>query len=293
LKANNDVRIKVIKPVPFPVVEITLSLIYEPKNLSDDSRITLAPTMIVGKYAGIPILQSIIDFSNIEPYYYSQHAWVAMLSMEALAFVEESRQDDATISVELSGFYKETVPKTASQGDEYQAVDSFFLPIQRKFSQKEWASFLSEVGYGKKWIVELDSPKISGFEDVQSHLEKAWTDIYVAHAPDDAMVDLRTAWNSFEPIWKERGEKVKQEINEGSRSEQGYPNKGERVDAVKEELEKYIDCLSELQEKVKNITNIGPHKEVYAVSMEDALLGYRLTMSLMSYLSKFLEKAKK
>ena len=61
-------------------------------------------------------------------------------------------------------------------------------------------------------------------------------------------------------------------MDRGSTTEKEYPRKSERI--------------ATLRDAAISWANTGDHPENYAASMEDALLAYRLTSTLMSFLSR-------
>ena len=55
--------------------------------------------------------------------------------------------------------------------------------------------------------------------------------------------------------------------------------------AIREKIIQRIQNDIDLRKMVDKLTQIGPHRETYVSSFQDALLAYRLTTSMISYYS--------
>jgi len=187
------------------------------------------------------------------------------MSRETLAAIERLRVDDVPMTLQLRGHGSTTrqsqPPRTESIGGS----------VDLKRSQREWRDLLKAMGYGESWIIELARPCLEGFDEVQSHLEKA-SEAIQGHDYEGAVHNCRVAWDATSNLLDAIEAKIAAEIDRGSKGETGEPLKSERI--------------KNLRAAVKKLCQIGAHKEAYVVGYEDALLCFRQTLSLMAYLSK-------
>ncbi len=89
---------------------------------------------------------------------------------------------------------------------------------------------------------------------------------------------------------------LKKAINSGSKGESGEPNKDERVEKIMEINKKLLGDLIDLRRAIDKLTQIGPHREFYVSTKDDATLAFRLSVSLLAYYSRLLanlDKSKK
>lgn len=63
---------------------------------------------------------------------------------------------------------------------------------------------MKQTGYADKWIIEIDRPKIEGFEEAQKHIKAAEDSLFKRDNPPDALDSLTRAWNVFKDIIKNR-----------------------------------------------------------------------------------------
>jgi hypothetical protein len=211
------------------------------------------------------------------------------LDQNSLKIVEDQRNNDILFYVEIICKYLATHGGPASIEDDFGV---FKLSFKWKRSQAEWLRLLSSLGYSEKWVIELDRPKLEGFHEVLEHINKAGEDLFSKNRPDDALTDIRAAWNSLDPFLKQYEKDIKDKIDEGSIGEENKPSKSERVGEINNSLLSYLNSQNELLEKVKKFSQIGPHKEFYQSTYSDAILAYRLTVSLLSYYGEILSKLK-
>jgi hypothetical protein len=83
---------------------------------------------------------------------------------------------------------------------------------------------------------------------------------------------------------------IKNYINSKSKKEDKQPTKDERVESINKSIESYLNSIRLMKESIDKFVQIGPHKEIYNSTREDALLAFRLTVSLMSYYSGILKR---
>lgn len=292
LKVSDSFQIKAKNTVPFPTLEIIATIGYEPKRTPQsflDPRVKLNPTALTGYFVSEAIFQSYIDFTDIEPYYSKVHSWSAQLPLEAISHIEGKRVDDVELSFILTGHCLEYDGNGRSaQPQRTQETRSFSLGMRKKFSQKDWAQLLSDLGYNRRWIVEIDAPQLENFAGIDTLLGKAWQQIHVSFDAEGAMENLRTVWNKVDPLLAQYWSTISDQINTGSVGEPNFPQKDRRVQDISQGLKDYFSSLKDLSSKTRTWTNIGPHKESYVVTINDALLAYRITVSLLSYLSRLI-----
>jgi len=194
------------------------------------------------------------------------------LDQRSLKIVEDQRNHDVQFDIVIIGKY------LAKHGGAPALIENEFGVFQLSFNWKltetEWLSLLSTIGYSEKWIIELDRPKLEGFHELLEHVNKAGEALYNKRDPQNVLRELREAKESFRPFFEAHKDKIFSKIDEGSTGEQGQKNKSERV--------------YEIYEKVSYFLNIGPHNNKYKVTYDDALLGYREFISILSYLSKII-----
>ena len=197
--------------------------------------------------------------------------------IEAIAHIESKRSDDVQFHVILSvAFIEETQPAASKeQWHEEGFVDFTF---NMDLSEKKWLKLLAEMGYSDKWIVELDRPKLEGFNEVKVHLDKAQDALYNKKEPEDVLRDLRAARDSFKVFYESRKKEISELIDKGSQGEQSQKSKSKRIENIFEEISYFL--------------NIGPHNDKYKVTYTDAQLAFRQFVSVLSYLSEVLTQVK-
>jgi len=198
------------------------------------------------------------------------------LDQHSLKIVEDKRNKDVLFNVVIIGKY------LAIHGGAPSVIQDDFgvfqLSFNWKLSQDEWLKLLSSLGYSEKWIIELDRPKLEGFHEVLEYINKAEEALYNKSDPQSVLRELREAKESFRSFFEKYKDMIFSKIDEGSIGEQDQKNKSERV--------------YEIYDKVSNFLNIGPHSNKYKVTYDDALLGYREFISILSYLSKIISDIK-
>ena len=184
------------------------------------------------------------------------------LDRMTLQAIEKTRANDVNGSVTVSVILIHVGSGTIVRGQTS-------LPL--KFSQTEWTRLLSQLGWKTSWIIEMERPAIEGWGDVQDHLSKA-EERLVAHDADGVMMHCRAAWAAADPLLDVMWSTVTQVIDRGSKDEPSEPAKSQRILNLKKAALKF--------------THTGPHSEFYTSSMDDAILVYRLAVSILSYLSR-------
>lgn len=182
-----------------------------------------------------------------------------------LEAIEESRTHDLQISVGIELRYH-----VAGGGpmDMLQVANGY---MQLNISQKQWLDALAVMGYHGGWVIEVERPVVEGWPRAVEFLDRAW-DRIVARDAEGAVGQCRAVWESLIPLIDAASGGISTEIDRGSTAEADEPKKSERIATLRKATLKW--------------THTGAHPENYAASMDDALLAYRMTASLVSYLSQ-------
>lgn len=191
--------------------------------------------------------------------------WTIPLPRYLIEAIEAQRTDDVLINIAMEVHYH-TVG-----GNPLELFGAVWPSLQLKVSQKEWLDALASMGFRSGWILEVDRPEVEGWDQAKSFLGRAAERI-AARDPEGAVAQCRAAWRAVDPFIDAEKVTIAAEVDRGSTTEGGYPPKSERAD--------------DLRVAIRSWTNTGAHPENYAASMEDALLAYRLTASLIAFLSR-------
>ncbi len=246
--------------------------------------VEFSPLSLKLDYAGFPISMGLPNFHNFFQTNFPLTYSIGM-TREAVDFIESKRVNDVEISLQFTVRVSEFVPKR----NDFKNEEIADLRFSHKLSQSEWLRLLSEMGYTDKWIVEIDRPKLEGFHEVIEFLDKAKNGLFNNSSPDAVISDLRSAWDRLDPYLKKFEKSLKSSIDSGSKVEKGEPTKSERIEEIVESNLAILSDIVKLRKAIDKLTQIGPHKEVYASTREDAFLAYRLTLSLVSYYSGLLK----
>jgi hypothetical protein len=185
------------------------------------------------------------------------------MDREAVRRIEAVRTNDVSVSVRpvLRYFPQGGAPLAAyPQGQ-----------TQLEISQTKWLDALAKTGHLGGWAVEVPRPSVEGMDGVVKLLDSALTRIQTYDAPG-AVADCRKAWDAADSFLDARPGERDRVIDGLSKGEKDEPSKSARI----RETRKCIDKL----------TQIGPHSDLYEVTMDDALLAYRLTATTVAYLGK-------
>ena len=145
------------------------------------------------------------------------------------------------------------------------------------------------MGYGEKMVIAIDRPKLEGYHEVMEFIEKANTGISNNGNPYDIIKNLRAAWKSMDVYLKKYNDDLEAYINDQSKINTKDP-KPEKIEKIKNDTIRFLETLKLLEDDIYNLTHIGAHPETYTSNREDALLAFRLTVSLMSYYSGILKR---
>jgi len=295
-------EVKVESPLPVGLISANLNIIVEPgKYTKSDSQSIDVYYLIKPKSLAMILNQKELlysdnaYFSDISknqnrkfiwgfPYFSADLVFKFNVSTAILNYIESLRTNDVTLSFIL---YSEYLPVYFHSNALIKAIDDpfqlsdreFSAPLPYEFSEKKWIQFLEDLGYGAKWIVEIDRPDLEGLDRVKQFLNNAKEELYGKSNPAAAIDDLRKARDSFKEYFDQNRVKIYKLIDEGSVGEENYPPKSERIGAMYNAISKWLD--------------IGPHEDKYVVTYQDALLGYRQFITMLSYLSSILAEIKR
>lgn len=192
------------------------------------------------------------------------------LPRHLLDAIEKQRMDDLQISVMVELRY------AVVEGTPCVMFHCFKDSMQLNISQKQWLDALAQMGYAGGWVLEVERPDVEGWPKAVEFLERAAERI-ASGDPQEALHLCRVAWDVVEHLLEAYKTDINAEIDRGSKEEEREPSKSMRIETLRKDTKKW--------------THTGAHPESYFASMEDAQLAYRLTASLMSYLSRKATKA--
>ena len=226
----------------------------------------ISTVTINGVLADSVTLESGIRFgSDVVGYFNQEMKWTVRIPRYLLEAIESTRTHDVKVEVSVEIRYHE------AEAPPFAEFRTGNAQLSLKVSEREWLDALGEMGYRGGWIVEVDRPEIEGWDGAVGFLSKA-EDRISSHDAEGAIAQCRAAWKQLKPLLDGIWADVAVEVNRGSVQEDNYKTKAERID--------------DLRAAAISWANTGDHPEHYAASMEDALLAYRLTSSLMSFLSR-------
>jgi len=269
---------EVKEKMPSSIIELKYKISIKKGKFGDQGEVSYK---ILPEYSLIQLGRQIISWGlpqkpELSPNLIEDLNFSHFLDQHGLKIVEDKRNKDVLFNVVIIGKY------LAMHGGGPSFIQDdfgvFTLSFNWKLSQDEWLKLLSSLGYSEKWIIELDRPKLEGFHVILEHINKAEEALYNKSDPQNVLRELREAKESFRSFFDEYKDKIFSKIDEGSFGEQGQKNKSDRV--------------YEIYDKVSYFLNIGPHSNKYEVTYDDALLGYREFISILSYLSKIISDIK-
>lgn len=276
-----DATVKVLNKFPWCIIAVNLKFSQNSGSISDqqghqtNTNISAIPVSLILNFRGLPVTMGEPEFIDDFRMSRSEFEIKAILPIEAINFIESLRSDDITLECHLSLIYREEGNLNKQQWfDEGRTEMHFSL----NYSEKKWLKLLSEMGYSDKWVIELDRPKLEGFESVVEHVRKAQDALYNSRENEDVLRDLRSARDSFKVFFEANWDKISEIIDKGSQGEQNQKSKSQRV--------------KEIYDKITFFLNIGPHNDKYEVTYADAQLAFREFVSMLSYLSSAMSQVK-
>ena len=261
-----SISTEVLSKVPYALCRVKIGL-----NLTKMPQMPTSQNPPSTKRFGVTIGNSALNLSN-SGLLVAPSITELPMPIEMFRYIESIRKDDINLDFEIVGsywLYPEENPLVLS-------LRHFSCTFTKEYSEREWINFLKEAGYADKWIIEIDRPKIQGFDVVLEFLDKAATKLYDKNDPAGVLSELRKSWDALEPLLKSKKEMIASNIDSGSPGEEKHPKKSERIESIKQ--------------SIRDLLNIGPHEPGYKVTYSDALLTYRLSVSLLQYYSELLQE---
>jgi hypothetical protein len=258
-----------------PRVKVTLQIEYKPpqelhpNTVGPGFQLTIIEHRLEMSAAGFVLGSAGPQYERLQPNRVTSSTYDVTIPRNVLESIEERRQDDLPVIFNLGGIAVETRPGTPPQ-----RAYSFSISIVDNLSQARWTKLLRETGFQDIWIVEVSKPAVpqtAGLEKAQKFLTDAETEI-LEGSPENAVTDCRKAMDVLDPFLKEHWKSVSEEIDRNSVEELNRPTKSERISVIRDSIRAW--------------SNIGPHADKYPISLEDARLCYRLTVTLFSYVSR-------
>lgn len=235
---------------------------------SHEALISMQPRLTLN---GVPLQNVLLEngprFGD-PPGHFVHHevTWTVVVPRDILRTIESTRKDDVQVdfSCQMNFWGAGGLPPSRQFFSTYPSV-------QAKLSQKDWSEILQGLGYYGAWIVEIPRPVTGSLDSAATFLESARKRIQADDATG-ALSDLRKAWDAADPALDAHPEARDREVDGLSTGEATEPTKAKRIGEARRWIDKFCQ--------------IGPHSDLYEVTMDDALLAYRLTTSLVAYLSK-------
>jgi hypothetical protein len=191
--------------------------------------------------------------------------WNVQFPRWLAAAIESTRSGDVVVDLAVEFRFR------TDEKPPFGPYFSVYANCHDKVSERDWLNLLQQIGYRGGWVVEVPNPPIDGLERAVGFLESAMRKVETRD-PAGAVSDLRKAWDVADSILDARKNDRDQAIDGLSRGEPGRPSKSQRI--------------LEIRKGIDNLCQIGPHSDVYEVTAEDALLAYRLTVSMIAYLGR-------
>lgn len=247
---------------------------------------------ILIEFNGIPVVSAVCSSSNR-----LEHELKLKLpiSTEALHFIEESRRDDLLLNATFDITYFDVISgEQNNQNNEHSGT--FYFQI--KLSASEWLKILEGLNYSHKMLIEIEVPdtelpKLQGIDDVIKAIKNANDKLLKRVSPEDIITDLRSAWDIMNRCIADFDKEIEEVIDRDSKEEDNYDKKSVRIDKISESIKKYLNSITEMRKSINSLVQIGPHREVYRSTIEDAELAFRLTVSLFAFYSNLLRKISK
>lgn len=287
-------------PLPFSILKLSMNFRNEPgqsdKNGHNDGiywSIEAYPLSVTIKFSGMPICEAYdLGLNTLN----SKIIFLMPISLGALKFIESTRNGDLQLSIGCVFNYNLVENgKTAGNNEgEYRGR----LHFNAEMSESKWLKILKDLKYSDKMLIEIESPNTNlprtmGFEEILKKIDGANAKLLERTSPEDIITDLRSAWDLFDKYHKDYKDEMDKLIRNKSKKEDNEPAKEERIDDIKEAVSEYFVSIYNLKKTIDKLTQIGPHREIYHSTMEDAELAFRITVSLIAYYSSFLTRINK
>jgi len=204
--------------------------------------------------------------SPLEELVNRQQRFLVTPTREEWESIEKVRGHDVPLNISIQVRYVQYPQGTGSIQFRTHHLNSY-----SEISEAKWLIILEKSGYRSSWVVRVDRPTVEGWSGVMAKLADAQAKLELRD-PGATITACRAAWMALDPLITSGWEEIAREIDRGSTKEDSQPSKSARVEAIRKDLVKF--------------THTGPHSETYSPSMADAFLAFRLTMSMISYLSE-------
>lgn len=286
-----------LNKLPFGILQIKLQFRHDGGSITDpitkETRnypMQTHPKFILIEFNGVPVCSSIN--SSLYPFF-GETTLSVPISIEALHFIEEKRRDDLNLRAKFEFWYKDDAPNRIECQEH-----SGSLHFEIKLSASEWLKILKELKYSHKMLIEIEVPdtelpKLQGIDDVIKAIKNANDKLLKRVSPEDIITDLRSAWDIMNKCIADFDKELEEVIDRDSKEENNYDKKSVRIDKISESIKKYLNSITEMKKSINSLVQIGPHREVYRSTIEDAELAFRLTVSLFAFYSAFLSKINK
>ncbi len=289
-------KISSANPLPFSFIwmelwfrsELGIFPINDPEKRVEWS-IEANPSSVSLSYYGFPVSSNCTSNSyKLE----SNVKFLMPISLSALKFIESKRKDDLVFDVRCDfDYYLLKQRNLLDRVGPFKGSLSFFI----KLTESEWLKILKELKYSDRMLIELDAPNLNlpgmkGFDEVLKKIDQANTKLSERANPEDILSDLRSAWDLVDKYINDYNKEINKLIKDKSKEEKTQPPKEERIEKIHKAMLSYLGSINDLKESIDKFTQIGPHREIYHSTMEDAELAFRLTTSLIAYYSKLLSK---
>ena len=113
------------------------------------------------------------------------------------------------------------------------------------------------------------------YPPIENRIRQAEAHLAAKQNPE-AIHDLREAWDMFATVLTPKWPAVAALIDQGSTGQPNHKDKSARIAEIRSQLDYWA--------------NIGPHNSKYVVFPEDADLCFEQTVSMISYLTKWLAR---
>jgi hypothetical protein len=219
-------------------------------------------------------IQGLADFS-VDLFFYP----------EVLRLIEKVRTGDVSGSISIGINYvvprARTEPGKAPMLGFGSEANSRAIPL--KYSRDEWSKLLGELGYSGSWVVELPRPSAAAWPEVETRLQQAEQELRSLQV-QAAASKCREAWEIAKPLISDRWQNTREIIQRGSKDPGSYSTKADRV------ITTYND-VDLLLNDARYLADMAAHGAVHALDENDSLLIYRLSHSILAYLSRQMQVA--
>ena len=245
------------------------------------------------------------------------------LNHKAIKFINDTRKNnkngDVVFNLSINLFYLETAAQVINSANQQKVATPekpkiLYIDKGNTYLRTRDLKFLSEItikasdwindyapklGLGEYEVIEIKKfsktvkPGVTGFEEILNKIDQANNKLLKSESPEDVLSDLRSAWDIFDKYHKDFLYEINKVIKDKSKKEDREPEKEERIESIRSAVKGYLESISKLKRSIDKLTQIGPHREIYHSTLEDAELAFRLTTSLIAYYSGLLSKIEK